>query len=66
MSGGERFDPAIHEAVAAVPVLDPQLVDRVVRQSAPAHRFGGRVLRAAKVNVGVASPAARGVHRHAF
>ncbi len=58
--GGEIFDPAFHEAVAAVPVLDPRLVGRVVHQSAPGYSFGGKVLRAAKVNVGVAGHAARG------
>lgn len=55
---GQRFDPAIHEAVAAVPVLDPALVGSVVQQAAPGYRLGGKVLRAAKVKVGVASPAA--------
>lgn len=55
-AAGGRFDPAIHEAVAAVPVLDPELVGRVVHQAAPGYRFGGKVLRAAKVSVGVASP----------
>ncbi|MFS8069155.1 MAG: nucleotide exchange factor GrpE [Byssovorax sp.] len=57
---GERFDPALHEAVAAVPVLDPKLLGAVVQQAAPGYRFGGKVLRAAKVSVGVPTPA---VHR---
>jgi len=56
-AAGQRFDPAIHEAVAAVSVLDPDLVGRVVHQASPGYRFAGKVLRAAKVNVGVASPA---------
>lgn len=52
-----RFDPAIHDAVAAIPVLDPKLVGAVVQQAAPGYRFAGKVLRAAKVGVGVQSPA---------
>ena len=52
-----RFDPAIHEAIAAIPVHDPKLVGAVVQQAAPGYRFGGMVLRAAKVGVGVQSPA---------
>jgi molecular chaperone GrpE (heat shock protein) len=52
-----RFDPAIHEAVAAIPVLDPKLVGAVVQQVSPGYRFGGKVLRAAKVSVGVSSAA---------
>lgn len=55
-----RFDPTIHEAVAAIPVLDPKLVGAIVQQAAPGYRFGGKILRAAKVGVGVASPA---IHR---
>lgn len=54
---GERFDPAFHEAIAAVPVLDPKLVGAVMQQAAHGYRFGGKVLRAAKVSVGVPSPA---------
>ncbi len=63
---GERFDPAIHEAVSVVPVHDPDLVGRVLRQSAPGYRFGGKLLRAAQVTVGVAAPApaARAPHHH--
>ena len=60
---GQRFDPAIHEAVALVPVLDPKLVGAVVRQDAPGYRFAGKVLRAAKVSVGVPSPPIQ-VRRH--
>jgi hypothetical protein len=28
---GQRFDPALHEAVAAIPVVDPKLVGAVLR-----------------------------------
>jgi len=54
-ASGHRFDPKLHEAIAAIPVQDPALVGTVVSQSAPGYRFGGRVLRAAKVSVGVQS-----------
>lgn len=63
---GQRFDPVIHEAVAAVPVIDPRLVGAVVRQAAPGYRFAGKVLRAAKVSVGVQGPAAQGRPSSAF
>jgi molecular chaperone GrpE len=53
-AAGQRFDPAIHEAVATVPMLYPELVGSVVHQVAPGYRFGGKVLRAAKVSVGIA------------
>ena len=49
---GERFDPAVHEAVATV--VDPQRVGMVIQQLEPGYRFGARLLRAAKVTVGVA------------
>jgi molecular chaperone GrpE len=52
-AAGRRFDPAIHEAITAVPVVDAELVGSVVHQDAPGYRFGGKVLRAAKVSVGV-------------
>ena len=54
-ASGQSFDPTRHEAIATVPVRDPALVGTVVSQSAPGYRFGGRVLRAAKVSVGVQS-----------
>jgi molecular chaperone GrpE len=61
---GQRFDPALHEAVAAIPVVDPKLVGAVLLQMAPGYRFGGKVLRAAQVSVGVQSPAAVRGRRH--
>lgn len=51
---GKRFDPAIHEALAAVPVTDPALVGMVMHQAEAGYRFRSRMLRAAKVTVGVA------------
>ena len=48
----ERFDPAIHEAVGMTAVSDPQRDGVVVHQIEPGYRFGGRLLRAAKVSVG--------------
>jgi molecular chaperone GrpE (heat shock protein) len=56
-AGSGRFDPAVHEAVAAIPVSDPKLVGSIMQQAAPGYRFGGKMLRAAKVGVGVLSPA---------
>jgi len=58
-ASGQSFDPTRHEAIATVPVRDPALVGTVVSQSAPGYRFGGRVLRAAKVSVGVQSTLVR-------
>ena len=54
-ASGQRFDPKLHDAVSTVSVQDPALVGTVVSQSAPGYRFGDRVLRAAKVSVGVQS-----------
>jgi molecular chaperone GrpE (heat shock protein) len=48
------FDPAIHEAIMGVPTADPALAGRVIDEVTPGYRFGGKVLRAAKVTVGVA------------
>lgn len=49
---GAPFDPSIHDAVAVTPVFDPRAHNRVVQQMQPGYRFGGRVLRPAKVVVG--------------
>ena len=54
-ASGQRFDPKLHDALSTVAVQDPALVGTVVSQSAPGYRFGDRVLRAAKVSVGVQS-----------
>jgi molecular chaperone GrpE len=53
---GERFDPSIHEAIATVDVNDPNLRSVVLEQAEAGYRFGGRVLRAAKVKVGAYTP----------
>ena len=45
-AAGQRFDPTLHEAVVATPVLEPNLVGAVLRQVAPGYRFRDRVLRA--------------------
>jgi len=58
-ASGQSFDPTRHEAIATVPVRDPALVGTAVSQSAPGYRFGGRLLRAAKVSVGVQSTLVR-------
>lgn len=52
---GERFDPALHHAVAMIPV-EPERRGTVVEQAQAGYRFAGRVLRPAMVVVGT-SPA---------
>ncbi len=47
-----RFDPAIHEAIAATPVADPALHGAIVHQAQPGYRFAGKLLRPAQVTVG--------------
>jgi molecular chaperone GrpE (heat shock protein) len=49
---GQRFDPAIHEAVGVAPVVDPRDNGLVVHQLQPGYQFAGRLLRPAKVQVG--------------
>ena len=49
---GQRFDPAIHEAIGMISVSDPERHGVVVHQAEPGYRFGDRLLRAAKVSVG--------------
>ena len=49
---GQRFDPAVHEAVGMIAVDDPQRDGIVVHQAEPGYRFGSRLLRPAKVSVG--------------
>jgi molecular chaperone GrpE len=49
---GAPFDPAEHEAVAMVPVENPQAHRAVVSVVRPGYRMGGRLLRAAQVTVG--------------
>jgi molecular chaperone GrpE len=49
---GERFDPALHEAMSAVPVDDPGSDGVVVGVVAEGYAIGEEVLRPAKVAVG--------------
>jgi molecular chaperone GrpE len=49
---GQRFDPALHEAIGMISVSDPEHHGVVVHQTEPGYQFGGRLLRAAKVSVG--------------
>lgn len=51
-SVGSRFDPSVHDAVAVIPVDDPAKDGVVVAEMEPAYRFGGRIVRPAKVQVG--------------
>ena len=54
---GQRFDPAVHDAIGMIAVDDPQRQGVVVHQAEPGYRFGARLLRPAKVSVGkLASP----------
>jgi molecular chaperone GrpE len=48
----QRFDPSWQEAVALGPVDDPELDDIVIEQMQPAYRYGGTLMRPAKVVVG--------------
>jgi molecular chaperone GrpE len=50
-SSGEPFDPAVHEAIATVPVA-PEQAGLVVQEVEAGYRFAGKLLRAAKVVVG--------------
>ncbi len=50
---GMRFDPEVHEAIAAVPVIDPKYDGVVLQQLEPGYQFNGGLLRPAKVNVGM-------------
>ena len=50
---GKKFDPAEHDAVAAIPT-DPSRVGMVIEQVEPGYRFGAKLLRPARVAVGVA------------
>lgn len=52
---GKKFDPAAHEAVTAIPVTDPDRVGMVIEQFELGYRFGAKLLRPARVAVGVAS-----------
>lgn len=47
-----RFDPAIHEAVAVVPVRDPADDGAIVEVLRPGYFWGDKVLRPARVAVG--------------
>lgn len=48
----QRFDPAMHDAVGVVAVLDRGYHDVVIDQLEPAYRLGTALLRPAKVVVG--------------
>jgi molecular chaperone GrpE len=49
---GQRFDPAVHEAIGMIAVDDPQRHGAVVHQVEPGYRMAGRLLRPARVSVG--------------
>jgi molecular chaperone GrpE len=49
---GQRFDPAVHEAIGMIAVDDPHRHGAVVQQAEPGYRIAGRLLRPARVSVG--------------
>jgi molecular chaperone GrpE len=49
---GHAFDPQLHDAIATLPVTDPEQHRRVLDQVEPGYRFGDALLRPAKVVVG--------------
>lgn len=52
-AAGAPFDPSIHEAVATAGVYDPRDHRVVLEQLQPGYRHGSRLLRPAKVMVGL-------------
>jgi molecular chaperone GrpE len=48
---GEPFDPAVHEAVAVTPPLDPSQAELVSATFQVGYRFKGHLVRAARVQV---------------
>jgi molecular chaperone GrpE len=56
-----RFDPALHEAVSTVPVIDPLANGVVLDQLEAGYRFGDQLLRPAKVVVAKYTPARQSV-----
>ncbi len=56
-SVGERFDPAVHEAIQQVET-DEQPPGTVVAELVPGYRIGDKLIRAAMVAVAKAKPAA--------
>jgi molecular chaperone GrpE (heat shock protein) len=57
----QPFDPTLHEAIGVAPVHEPRRHGAVVHQVEPGYRFGGKLLRPAKVTVGkLAAPLAAG------
>lgn len=49
---GETFDPALHEAIAVIPVATPEEDLAIMREEQAGYRFGDTVLRPARVQIG--------------
>ena len=49
---GEIFDPELHEAVDMKPVDEPALVGKITAEYARGYKFGDKLLRPARVQVG--------------
>ncbi|MBV9215492.1 MAG: nucleotide exchange factor GrpE, partial [Acidobacteria bacterium] len=56
---GEKFDPELHEAVDVIPV-DGDEDGKIIKEYSKGYRFGDRLLRAARVQVGRAASASAG------
>lgn len=54
---GAPFDPTLHEALATQPV-EPERAEQVVEEMIPGYTFRSRLVRPARVCVGVEAPAA--------
>ena len=50
---GEAFDPNLHEALLTEPVEDEEREGTVLEELVPGYRFKDRVIRPARVKVGV-------------
>lgn len=51
----QKFNPALHEAVTVIPVAELARVGMVIEQFEPGYRFGAKLLRPARVSVGIAA-----------
>jgi molecular chaperone GrpE (heat shock protein) len=63
---GQRFDPALHEAIGVAPVADPRASGLVTQQHEAGYQFAGRLLRPAKVQVGKYTPPSSRLTRPSF
>jgi molecular chaperone GrpE len=50
-AGGQKFDPAMHEAIVTAPTAEPAEDETVGEVFQPGYRFRGTLLRPARVQV---------------